>query len=322
MLITTGAKSYVFEAKLNRQTIRRTIGDVRAWSIEDARVEANRVRVVVDSGADPRELERQQQAATAARKAAATAEATTMQEAWDAYLAARKDRWGTHHYRDHVAKAKAGGDKAKRGTRGRGVTIAGPLHSLMGLKLRDLPATVIGAWAAEEAKTRPTAARLAWRLLKSFLSWCSEQPKYAAVLPLQNPAKTKAVREVLGKAKVKQDVLQREQLPVWFAAVRQLWNATAAVFLQILLLTGARPGEVLSLRWEDVNAKWKGLTIRDKVEGERVIPLTPYVAHLLDALPVVNDWVFASPARDEELADKAMSKPHNPHKTACGAAGL
>ena len=36
-----GAKSYVFEAKLNRQTIRRTIGNVRAWSIEAARNEAN-----------------------------------------------------------------------------------------------------------------------------------------------------------------------------------------------------------------------------------------------------------------------------------------
>ena len=32
-----GAKSYVFEAKLNRQTIRRTLGDVRTLSIEDAR---------------------------------------------------------------------------------------------------------------------------------------------------------------------------------------------------------------------------------------------------------------------------------------------
>lgn len=29
-----GANSCVFEAKRNRQTIRRTIGDVRAWSIE------------------------------------------------------------------------------------------------------------------------------------------------------------------------------------------------------------------------------------------------------------------------------------------------
>jgi hypothetical protein len=31
-----GAKSFVYEAKLDRQTIRRTIGDVKLWSIEQA----------------------------------------------------------------------------------------------------------------------------------------------------------------------------------------------------------------------------------------------------------------------------------------------
>ena len=36
-----GAKSYVFEQSLKNQTIRRTIGDVRAWGIEGARAEAN-----------------------------------------------------------------------------------------------------------------------------------------------------------------------------------------------------------------------------------------------------------------------------------------
>ena len=66
-----GAKAYVFEAKLNRQTIRRTIGDVRAWTIEQARAEANRLRVLLDSGHDPRELERE----AAAAKEAAIAEA-------------------------------------------------------------------------------------------------------------------------------------------------------------------------------------------------------------------------------------------------------
>ena len=38
-----GAKSFVYESKLNRQTIRRTIGDVKLWSIEQARTEARRV---------------------------------------------------------------------------------------------------------------------------------------------------------------------------------------------------------------------------------------------------------------------------------------
>ena len=103
-----GAKSFVFEAKLNRQTIRRTIGDVRAWSIEAARNEANRLRVTLDGGTDPRELERQQQAAKAVKASAAAAHAVTVGEVWSAYLEARRPQWGERHYKDHETLAKPG----------------------------------------------------------------------------------------------------------------------------------------------------------------------------------------------------------------------
>jgi integrase len=164
----------------------------------------------------------------------------------------------------------------------------------MALPLRDLTAPVIEAWAAKEAKTRQSSARLAWRMLKVFLGWCEEQPAYAPLMPAKNQAKTKKSREHLGRSGTKSDALQREQLRVWFEAVNKIGNPVIAAYLQTLLLTGARPGEVITLRGEDLNTKWKGLTIRDKVEGVRVIPLTPYVSNLLAALPRRNDWVFAS----------------------------
>ena len=167
-----GAKSFVYEAKLNRQTIRRTIGDVKLWSIEQARTEARRLAVVLDNGQDPREIARQQNADKAAAKATAAVQAVTVGEVWAVYLEARRPHWGARHYADHVKLVQAGGETSKRGTRGRGVTVAGPLHPLMGLALRDLTAPVIEAWAAREAQTRPTSARLAWRCLKAFLSWC------------------------------------------------------------------------------------------------------------------------------------------------------
>ena len=317
-----GAKSFVYEAKLNRQTIRRTIGDVKLWSIEQARTEARRLAVVLDNGQDPREIERQQQADKATAKAAAAVQAATVGEVWAVYLEARRPHWGARHHADHVKLVQAGGEVSKRGTRGRGVTVAGPLHSLMGLTLRDLTAPAIEAWAAREAQTRPTSARLAWRCLKAFLSWCAEQPQYAPVLPSVNPAKTKKAREALGKAGVKQDALLKEQLPAWFAAVQQIQNPIAAAYLQVLVLTGARPGEVLGLRWEDVNTKWKGLTIRDKVEGERVIPLTPYVSHLLHSLPRRSDWVFPSTARGKDTEGQTLSIPRAPHTAACAVAGI
>lgn len=79
-------KSFVFESKLNRETIRRTIGDVRSWGIDAARIEARRLSVMVDQGTDPREVERQQQAARIAEKAAAVVNGVTVGEVWAAYV--------------------------------------------------------------------------------------------------------------------------------------------------------------------------------------------------------------------------------------------
>jgi len=319
-----GAKSYVFEAKLNRKTLRVTIGDVRARSIDSARTEANRLRVLVDNGKDPREIERQHAADEAARASqfianaqAAEVAAVTVGTAWAEYLIERRPHWGELHYADHVRLSKGGGKMSTRGTRGRGVTVAGPLYSLLGLKLAALDSATVEAWTAVEAKTRPTAARLAWRLLKAFLTWCAEQSRFAALIPAKNPARTTRSRETLGPAQVKQDALLREQLPGWFAAVQQIQNPVASAYLQVLLLVGARPTEVLELRWGEVNTKWGGLTIRDKVEGERVIPLTPHVKRLLVPLTRRNDWVFSSPN-----TDKPMSKPHKVHSEACTVAGI
>jgi integrase len=313
-----GAKSFVFEAKLNRQTVRRTIGSVRSWSIEQARTEARRLSVILDNGQDPRELDRQRQQEQAKAQSAAAAQTVTVGEVWASYIEQRRPFWGALHYRDHIDKARAGGlPSQKRGGK-YATTKPGPLASLMDVKLIDLTTERIEAWAALEGKTRPASARLAWRLLTVFLTWCAEQTSYSALLPEKNPAKTRKAREALGKAGVKSDVLQRGQLGAWFAAVQQLQNPNIAACLQIMLLTGARPGEVLALQWEDVNTQWKGIAIRDKVEGTREIPLTPYVAHLMANLPRRNEWVFSSPTS----ASGCLTEPNTPHHRACKAAGL
>lgn len=165
----TGAKSFVFEAKLNRQTIRRTIRGVRAWTIDAARVEANRLRVTLDAGDNPRAIERQQQADKAAADAAAAVQAATVGEVWAIYCVARKPHWGDRHHADHAKLVQPGGELSKRGTRGRGVTIAGPLHPLMALHLRDLTAPVIEAWAATEGKTRPNVRPTGMALSQGIL---------------------------------------------------------------------------------------------------------------------------------------------------------
>jgi integrase len=308
-----GAKSYVFESKVNGKTLRRTIGDATAWTIPAARTEANRLRVLVDNKTDPRELERQQAEEAVQRAAEAEAErlrlaaeqedraraeaaeqarlAVTLRELWDAYVAERRQFWGEKNLADHMSMVQEGGRPRKRMPGA--VTKPGALAALMPMRLVDLTPAAIEKWAASESADRPARVRLALRLLKACLRWAADEPAFSALV---NPAAAtaKKAREIAGKAKPKDDLLEKGQLKAWFAEVRAIRNPAISAALQVMVLTGCRPGEALSMRWDDVNEKWGRIRIRDKVEGYRDIPLTPFVRSLLSALPRRNEWVFSS----------------------------
>jgi hypothetical protein len=77
-----GTKSFVFESKLDRKTIRRTIGSVKSWPIDQARIESNRLRVLLDSGTDPRDIDRQRVIDRAQAEKKNLVEALTVAEVW------------------------------------------------------------------------------------------------------------------------------------------------------------------------------------------------------------------------------------------------
>ena len=58
------------------------------------------------------------------------------------------------------------------------------------------------------------------------------------------------------------------------------------------------------------------------MEGERVIPLTPYVHNLLAALPRRNEFVFASNPRGGAKRAAPISSPNTPLTQACKVAGI
>ena len=65
-----GAKSYIFQAKVNGKSMRLTIGDVKVWSIAKAQAEARRLQTVIDTGNDPRQVKAEQVAAKEAKAVA------------------------------------------------------------------------------------------------------------------------------------------------------------------------------------------------------------------------------------------------------------
>ena len=364
---TAGAKSFIFESKLRRQTIRITLGDVRAWVLNSvwtgkaserkeiqrgAREEASRLKTIIDLGKDPRqvaadEVEAEQTkrddraAANLADDAAARRNQITVGEVWAEYVAnppkKKGKTWGERHLFDHhkviqAERIKGDGENARTLT-------AGVLASLAPLPLSALTPERVAEWLSEETPRRATQAALAFRLLRAFLNWCDGKQQYKGIAA-RDACASKVSREHLVTAKPKEDVLQREQLRLWFDAVKQIHSPTIAAYLQGLIITGARRNELTGLRWEDVDFQWSSLTIRDKVEGERTIPLTPYLSSLLRELQRINEvkpnvrrlrilketgrewkpspWVFSSLSS----ATGRLEEPGIAHRKALAAVGL
>ena len=69
----------------------------------------------------------------------------------------------------------------------------------------------------------------------------------------------------------------------------------AAAALRLLMLTGCRCNEILTLRWEDVALERAELRLRDSKTGPRVVPLSPAASRVLAGLPRPsgNPWVIA-----------------------------
>lgn len=350
----TGARSFIVEKKLAGKTVRVTIGptsmqirapkDRRGKPISaGADSEAARLAGLVAQGIDPRAEKAATMASQAADRQAQKAERAKLEvsglDAWAVYCEDRREHWGARNHADHLKMVQAGGAERKRSREK--LTKPGPLRSLLDRPLAQVDAAAVEEWVSREAKVRPARAALGFRLVRAFLNWCGEHPEYRNIVQA-DAHRGRRTRERVPKAGAKNDVLQREQLKAWFAEVGKLPPVPAA-YLQCLLLVGARREELAGLRWEDVDFAWKALRIRDKVEGERTIPLTPFVAGLLRDLKARNEkrpaewrilrgrrvpvdleawapspWVFSSPG----ASDGRIQDPRAAHVRALAAAGL
>ena len=277
-----GEPTFVYQGNFGGKSIRLKIGSPKSWSIAEAQARSRELRRLIDQGIDPRQHVKKLRNANQNER---WREHVSARGAWQEYLTSRKPFWGARHYADHEALSRNLVHKNKRYQ-------DGILTPLLSMPIASIDRKVLEAWAKTNSKNRPTVTRLAWRCLKAFLNWSMQQEAYAKVFDGVNPANNQSLKEILGHPNAKQDAIQLQQLPSWFAAVKNLQNPVARAYLQTLLLTGGRPSEILNIRWIDVDFKWRQMTIGDKYEGRRTIPLTQYVASLMSDLPKTSEWVF------------------------------
>ena len=310
-------KSYVFEAWFNGKSLRTTIGDVHTWTISAAQAEARRLKVLIDQGIDPREEKADLKAAVEAKRV----KAVLALDVWQEYVKDRSTKWGARHLSDHHEMVREGGEAITRGRRV-GMSLVkeqGMLRELLNVPLPEINRDRVALWLKQESAKRPTRTRLALAQLRAFLSWAGDQPKYRELV--HTDACERLSRE-LPSPTAKDDCLQKEQLRLWFEAVKRIHNPVISAYLQALLLTGARRDELASLQWQDLDSVWHTATIKDKANKTaiktRQIPLTPYVESLLLNLPRKNKWVFSSPT----AKSGRIQEPRIAHKQAIEAMGL
>ena len=241
----TGAKSYVFEAKLNRQTIRRTIGDVRAWSIDAARTEANRLRVTLDGGDDPRELDRQKLATKAAEKAAnLAADEYTLQKLLD-------------HYCTHLQSIGRVAHKDARSIFKLHVTEAWPkvaalpANQVTGEQVADMMRKVLEAGKGRTANKLRSYVRAAYQTARAARSKASIPLHFKAYNVLHNPAADTEPDETANKAD--KNPLSGDELRQYWQAIKPIAGFKGAALRLHLLTGGQRIEQLVSLQTNNIN---------------------------------------------------------------------
>lgn len=126
-------------------------------------------------------------------------------------------------------------------------------------------------------------------------------------------------------------VLSDEEIAdFWTRVDKANMNHSTAQALRLILVTGQRPGEVASLRWEEINMAEKVWTIpgpKAKNGYTHRVPLSPIALEILFSLPKNHEYAFPSP-RAGHVERHALSSalrrnsfpdytPHDLRRTAC-----
>ncbi|SKC49123.1 tyrosine-type recombinase/integrase [Paraburkholderia hospita] len=289
--VTSGAKTFIVDRKLNGKTIRVSIGRYPDWSVQAARDRAKELIVEFDKGNDVRQQEKRRGDA-----------AVTLKNAFEKFMSERqlKPRTQTDYcrYMDHY------------------------LSDWMGKPIATIDSDMIMARYRKIAKSSSGAAQASsvMRTLRSVFNFAIAT--YGrAVLP-ENPVASLTAKRAWLRDKARTDHLRPHEIKPFIVAARALPNAVMGAYIEFILLTGARRSEAATLKWRHVDRKARTLTLKEtKNHTDRVLPITPRVAEILDAMWHVKIGEFVFGARDKDGKPSHITEPRKAMATLNDAAG-
>ena len=289
-----GRKVYLVQYRLGGRagrTRRVTIGSHGTVTAEKARSTARRLLGEVSTGRDP----------AAERDRARFG--TTVSEAIQQFFA------------EHVVPKR----KSRTVEDYRGIARRTILPRLGNRLLEDVQATDI-ARIHQEMGDRPYAANRTLALLSKFFNWCEQnglRPEYSnpcrhiEKYPERNRERFLTSRELKRLEEVLMDELNEGTTSPW---------ALAAI--RLLIHTGARLSEILTLRWEHVDHNAAVLRLPDSKTGAKIIHLSEQAGEVLASIPQVkgNPYVICGQKHGRHLVN--LEKPWRQIRAKAGLDGV
>ena len=96
--------------------------------------------------------------------------------------------------------------------------------------------------------------------------------------------------------------LEAHELPYVMEALEDEENVRHSAFFKLLILTGIRKTNCLTLRWQHIDFHGKAIKIpKTKNGSSHTVHITPQILHILKNIPRENDWVFPGQSKNGHL---------------------
>ncbi|MFT3742416.1 MAG: integrase arm-type DNA-binding domain-containing protein [Gammaproteobacteria bacterium] len=253
--VTSGGTKAFFVEKLAQSKLRRiTLGRYPELTAEQARREGQKLLGKIATGIDP-----------IAEKKEARIKVITLKQVFEDYLKARKTLKPSTVFDYQRVMREAFADWQNK-----------PLLSIS----KDMIAkrhTQLG----ERSKARTNLAMRYLRAIFNFAAGEYEDAKGQSLIT-ENPVRRLSQTRAWYKIHKRQNFVKTHELILWYKGVINIQNTVLRDYLLLLLFTGLRREEAMTLKWEQVDLMAHTLTLPDpKNHQPHTLPLSNFLVELL-----------------------------------------
>ncbi len=281
------SKAYIAETKIGRKTVRVTLGKHGALTVEQARKLAKAKLAAMSQNINPNVVEKEHKL-----------KQKTLADAYEDYMAARQ------HLKPNTKRDyKKCMDKY--------------LAEWVNKPLTDITRDMIEQKHQALTNNSAAQANMTMRFLRALFNFAAEyrDTKGQSIIG-DNPVRRLSAKKIWNRIERRSTHIPSSKLKSWWNAVHILKfdpkdqrtkdYETIRDYLLVLIFTGLRREEALTLQWKNIDFKEKTLTIFDpKNHNDHTLPLGNFLFDLFERRENMSDspWVFPGSGKTGRITE-------------------